>query len=171
MTDSSAPSSWIDRTSESLERRWNRLRPTTQDRLVGFSLVGFAGPVLAIALWLDPDPAGFGTHRQLGLGGCTVLQLTGWPCPMCGMTTCFTHMAHGQPIDAVLVQPFGVVLFASTVLLGAVGLAALAGRPYWRPLLAWVMRHEVPVAIGTLVGLSLGWVYKAVDMGLLGLGS
>ncbi len=171
MTDSSVSSSLLDRTTALAERRWNALHSGTQDRLVGGALVAFAGPVLAIAMWLDPDPAGFGTHRQLGLGGCTVLQLTGWPCPMCGMTTCFTHMAHGQPLDAIVVQPFGVVLFAATVLLGGVGISALAGRPYWRNLLALVMRHEVAVAVATLLGLSLGWVYKAVDMGLLTLGT
>jgi len=68
--------------------------------------------VLAIARHLQPDPAGVGTHTQLGLGRCPVLALTGYPCPMCGMTTTFALMADLRPVDAALNQPFGVVLFS-----------------------------------------------------------
>ena len=52
-------------------------RPT--NRAIGL-LIGLpCATVLGIAMWLTPAPAGFGTHMQLGLGGCTMLTLTGWP--------------------------------------------------------------------------------------------
>ena len=33
--------------------------------------------VLGVAAWLKPDPRGFGTHQQLGLGKCGMLVTTG----------------------------------------------------------------------------------------------
>ncbi len=147
---------------------WASWSAAAQDRIVGASLVLCTGPVLGLAMWLEPDPAGVGTHRQLGLGGCTVLTLTGWPCPMCGMTTTFTHMAHLEPIAALITQPFGVVLFSVTVAAFVVGMGSLLGRPWWRTVLAFLLRHEVPIAAGTLIGMAAGWVYKSAVMGLFG---
>ncbi len=152
--------------TDRLYEHWVGLPPSVQDRLVAAALIVTSAPVLGIAAWLEPDPAGVGTHKQLGLGGCTVLTLTGWPCPMCGMTTCFTHMAHFEPWAAGLVQPFGVLLFAATVLIFLVGGASLFDGRVWRRSLAFLLRHEVPVAAGTLIGMVGGWLYKCVAMGL-----
>ena len=154
--------------TERFARRWAEIGATLQNRLVGLVLVAGSGPVLAIASWLEPDPAGVGTHKQLGLGGCTVLTLVGWPCPMCGMTTCFTHMAHFEPSEAVQVQPFGVVLFMITLMMFVVGVSALANSELWRRMARVVLRYEVPVAAGILIGMAAGWLYKCFAMGLLG---
>lgn len=150
-------------------RVWWAARPErVQDRLVGAMLGLPAATVITIASLLTADPLGHGTHKQLGLGGCTILTLTGWPCPMCGMTTCFTHMAHFSLVDAARVQPFGVVLFAATVVLAVVGLGDLVWpRGRWRRLLAAAMRNEVALASGLLIGMALGWAYKVVEMGIL----
>ena len=86
-----------------------------KDRLISLALGIPAWVVLGIAVYLEPETKGFGTHQQLGLGSCTVLTLTGYPCPMCGMTTTFTHMAHLSPWMAFKTQPFGVVLFLGTL--------------------------------------------------------
>ena len=146
---------------------WERRTASLQDRIVGGVLAVPTGGVLAVARVLTPAADGVGTHTQLGLGGCTVLALTGQPCPMCGMTTTFSHLAHLQPIEAMVNQPFGVVLFSCTVALFAVGLADLLHpRARWRRLLELTVRNEVWVAGGMLVGLALGWVYKVVKMGL-----
>lgn len=135
---------------------------------MGLVLVGASAPVLGLAAWLEPDPAGVGTHRQLGLGGCTILTWTGWPCPMCGMTTCFTHMAHADPLAAAITQPFGVVLFMATVVAFITGLGGLSGRSWWRRVGAFMLEHEVPIAAGTLIGMAAGWLYKCVAMGTFG---
>ena len=146
--------------------RWWRARSNAaQDRPVGAVLALPTGAVLGIAGWLTPAAEGVGTHKQLGLGGCTVLSLTGYPCPMCGMTTTFTHMAHLSPLDALVTQPFGVVLFLATLSLFVIGAADLiAARGLWRRLLAWVDRHEVRLAAGLLGGLGAGWIYKLAVM-------
>jgi len=140
---------------------WRRLSSQGQDRLVGLTLALPTGLVLAIARWLTPAIEGVGTHKQLGLGGCTVLTLTGYPCPMCGMTTTFTHLAHLEPLAALATQPFGVVLFSATVVIFSIATADLiapAGR--WRRAMGWLERREGWMAGGLLAGLALGWIYK-----------
>jgi hypothetical protein len=147
-----APGSWFA-----------RLSSAAQDRLVGLALFLPTGTVLGIALSLTPDPAGMGTHRQLGLGGCAILTMTGFPCPMCGMTTTFTHLAHLHLIEGTINQPFGLFLFLATVLGAVVGFLDLvkpASR--WRRVLGWVDRRETALAVFLLSGMGLGWIYKVV---------
>lgn len=132
-----------------------------QNRMVGLLLAGPTGLVLAIARALTPDPAGVGTHRQLGLGGCALLTFTGTPCPMCGMTTTFSHLAHLEIWQGVINQPFGLILFALTVLSFSVGAYdLLTGVGLWRRLLRVVERWETHVAVALMIGLILGWTYK-----------
>lgn len=133
------------------------------NRVVGLLLALPSSLVIAIALWLTPSDKGYGTHTQLGLGGCTMMTLTGWPCPMCGMTTTFTLMAHARPIDAFFTQPFGVILFSVTAIAAAVGwIDAISAVGVNRRVLRWIGRWEQKLAIGLLVGMMLGWVYKMV---------
>ena len=66
--------------------------------------------VLAIARWLPPDRRGFGTHEGLGLPPCGLIMTSGLPCPSCGMTTSFSLMMHGRPVDAIVAQPAGALL-------------------------------------------------------------
>jgi hypothetical protein len=120
-----------------------------------------ASAVLLIARWLDPDPRGFGTHTQLGLGACTLMQATGYPCPMCGMTTTFALLAEGRLPEAIQNQPFGLVLFAATALAAALGLADLGvARGAIERGMALLSRWERAAAWGLLGGLALGWIYK-----------
>ena len=81
--------------------------------------------VLGVALSLEPDPRGLGTHEQLGLPPCGFAELfDGAPCPSCGFTTTFVLAAHGRVGEAVGNQPFGFVLFVAAALLVPVGAAA-----------------------------------------------
>ncbi len=76
-------------------------------------LVLFALPlaVIVTASTLTPNPIGHSTHTQLGLPPCGFLLLTGVPCPGCGLTTAFAHMANFDPIGAASANPFGIPLF------------------------------------------------------------
>ena len=142
-------------------RRFREAPGAVQDRVIGATLAVPAAVVLGTALWLEPDPSGVGTHQQLGLGGCTVLTTFGVPCPMCGMTTTFTHLAHLHVVDGVVNQPFGVVLFGLTVLgllTGAADLVRPAGR--WRRLIAVVDQNEGTIASVILLGMFGGWAWK-----------
>jgi len=143
-----------------------RLETAAGQRLLSlfFGLPSWA--VLGIAVYLTPDARGYGTHQQLGLSTCTLMQLTGYPCPMCGMTTCFTHMAHLEPVGAVVAQPFGVVLFLTTLLFASIAAVELVSpRRRWQRLWAWVSPREAKVAVGLILGLTAGWAYKLWQLG------
>lgn len=67
--------------------------------------------VTLIAAILRPDPAGHGTHQQLGLPPCPSVILFGRPCPGCGLTTGFSHVVHGHFAEAMHVHPFAIALY------------------------------------------------------------
>jgi len=87
-----------------------RVAHPNRERLVSFGLFLACTGLLALAAWLSPDPAGHGTHTQLGLPPCGFLERTGMPCLSCGMTTAVTHAAHGQILTAFYTQPFAAAL-------------------------------------------------------------
>jgi hypothetical protein len=71
--------------------------------------------VFAIAFWLNPyDEAGqarrMETHRQLGLPPCTFKDMTGLPCPSCGMTSSFALLVHGDVMNSLRANAVGTLL-------------------------------------------------------------
>ncbi len=127
-------------------------------RAWGGILAGCGLAVLLLAGWLTPSDGGVGTHRQLGLPVCGLLQTTGVPCPTCGMTTAFSHTVRGQWISAFIAQPAGFLICLS--MMGAVGisLSVLVTGKTWR--LNWF--RVTPIRLSVLVvGLLLGgWGFK-----------
>lgn len=111
--------------------------------------LGAAG-LLGIALMLKPDPAGHGTHEQLGLMRCSWIALFEFPCPTCGMTTAFAHAVHGDLAASFMAQPAGFLLAIAT---GAAGLAGL-----------YVLLTGVSLGgmLGRLVGARLAWIAVAI---------
>ena len=65
-------------------------------RAVLFAWATFLIAGFTLARSLEPDPRGFGTHRQIGLPECTFRLLFSKPCPGCGMTTSFSHFVRGE---------------------------------------------------------------------------
>ena len=127
---------------------------------LGLSLASVLG-LLALRFLTSPDPRGHGTHEQLGLPACTLMQLTGFPCPGCGVTTAMSHLAHGQWRAAIVAQPVGLLLaLAGTCALAwslfetARGGDAWASlRRVWRPWMSW--------SVGA--ALLASWIYKIAD--------
>ena len=117
--------------------------------------------VLAIARSLTPSVSGVGTHTQLGLEPCIMLSSLGIPCPMCGMTTTFSLMAHYRPVDAFLNQPFGVVLFLITGLVAVYSLLELMNptRRWWK-LYLWIANKDISVLVAFFLGFTGAWLYK-----------
>jgi len=97
--------------------RKTRRELTRKDRLLA-GLVG-AGifVVFGIAVWLTPDPRGFGTHQQLGMPPCTFRTLTGVNCPHCGLTTSFSWFVRGQFQQSMQANPAGLMLAVVSVLI------------------------------------------------------
>ncbi|MCA9567665.1 MAG: hypothetical protein KC656_07475, partial [Myxococcales bacterium] len=71
---------------QALERRghaaWRAIPEPLRTRVVPALVAGSTGIVLGLSAWLTPNPTGHATHLQLGLSPCTILTLTGYPCPV-----------------------------------------------------------------------------------------
>src|SRR5687768_6481571 len=80
--------------------------------------------VTVVALFLQPDASGHGTHMQLGLPPCPSMLSFGKPCPGCGLTTSFVAFIHGQWCTTFAAHPLGPLLYA---VLTVVGLGGLTG--------------------------------------------
>jgi hypothetical protein len=131
---------------------------TRLSRSIWLVLFAAGSAVLVTALALSPDPAGHGTHTQLGLPPCGFLLVTGLPCPGCGLTTSFAHMIRLQVAGAFGANPFGVLLFCVTV--AGVGISAV-GMTRSLPVVRTLDRlHFEKVMIVLGVAALLAWVSR-----------
>lgn len=133
-------------------------------------LFGSLGALLifvALALWIHPDPRGFGTHEQLGLPACRMIDWTGIPCPGCGVTTSVALFAHGHFREAFHNQPLGFLVgFAIPLCAAWTSTRHLSGRDLVRDL--QILRVK-PFVILLFVAVLLPWLYKiAVVKGWMG---
>ncbi len=134
------------------------------DRLANAVWSGFFLSPIALATYLKPSADGFGTHQQLGLPPCTFLFMTGFPCPFCGMTTSWTHAAHGDVMTSISTQPMGFVLFVIALLLALyTGLNAILGRERFR-FERVLVRVPARAWWSGLVALLAAWIYKSASI-------
>jgi len=85
------------------------------------------GAVIALSALL-PSPQ---NGAILGLPSlCPFYNLSGLPCPGCGLTRAFVCCAHGQLAAAWEWHPLGPFLFGATLFYA---LSALLGRAVWQP--------------------------------------
>lgn len=114
--------------------------------------------VLGLAMWLEADRRGVGTHEQLGLPPCGFVEMFDIPCPSCGFTTTYTLAAHGRFIDAAVNQPFGLFLFVLTALAVPAGVIAAARNvSLLDATVRWPWNR---IMLGLLVGWLACWGYK-----------
>ena len=137
--------------------RLTAVRPTRARLVAGLVLVACLA-VLAVAAWLEPDPAGYGTHRQLGFRGCGMMATTGVPCPTCGMTTAFSLAIRGRWIEAVKAQAAGTLLVAAVGLTCAVSCSVLLTGKVW--LVNWFRVSAVKLVFLSLAILLTAWIVK-----------
>jgi hypothetical protein len=76
--------------------------------LVVWSLFLVSGFALAVSL--EPDSRGYGTHQRLGLPPCTFQSMFNLPCPSCGMTTSFANFVRGRFRQAADANSAGLML-------------------------------------------------------------
>lgn len=122
--------------------------------LAGITLVG----MLVMAFFLEPDERGYGTHEKLGLQPCLPMEVYGFPCPGCGVTTSVTHALHGDALGSIRVQPFGFLLVVVSIVFVVWAAAGqLRGRDLWIELHTRDWFRWGTTGIGAMV---LAWVYK-----------
>lgn len=133
-----------------------------QTRLIAALLFGASMGLLLLSLWLHPSDGGVGTHKQLGLPACGLLEATGMPCATCGMTTSFSLAAHGRLIASFLNQPGGALLAILTSMVAvASGFTLITGVSLWM-MAAGLFRPSVFIYAG--VFFALAWLYKIVSV-------
>jgi len=86
--------------------------------------------LLATAAALTPSDDGYGTHRQLGFPPCSFMVMFGRRCPSCGMTTSWSLLMHGRPIDAARANGGGALLGILALTLGP-WMTASGARGRW----------------------------------------
>lgn len=139
--------------------RYRTQRPGAARAAAGGVFLACAA-VLATAAWLKPDPSGMGTHQQLGMFPCSLVYITGYPCPTCGMTTAFAHAVRGHVFRAFHAHPGGFVLALVTAVVGAAALSVLlTGKTVG---VNWYRVSPGRVVLAIVVVLLGGWLYKIV---------
>ena len=121
--------------------------------------------VLGTAAWLNADRAGMGTHQQLGLAPCGFLVGTGLPCATCGMTTAFTHAAHGNLLQSFLTQPAGMLLCLILAIMTVLSSYTLMVGISLLPILKMFWRPRSFLFGGILIGMAWGYKILIVIMG------
>jgi len=116
--------------------------------------------MIVLGTFISPDDRGYGTHEKLGLPACAMMEITGIPCPGCGVTTSVALAANGRFLDSFINQPFG--------LLCAIGGVIFALWAFWshvrgRDIYATVREFRLGRwSLWLGVAMAIAWVYKIV---------
>lgn len=132
------------------------LEPVTSRRSLAGQLMVFCCwlAITAVGAFLTPDPAGHGTHTQLGLPPCPSVLIFDRPCPGCGLTTSFTSTIHGDLPSAFSAHPLGPFLYL-----------ALTGYS-WFALARFLQRRRIDTS-----SRPLSWALAAVAVAVFGFGA
>ncbi len=127
-------------------------------RLLAGGIAALCAGVLVTASALAADEAGHGTHEQLGLPPCIWAVTFDAPCVTCGMTTAFTHAAHGELWTSLLTQPLGMILSVGAAAVFWIGLfVAITGSRLGEHAVRLV-NARILIILAVLAGAA--WAYK-----------
>lgn len=124
------------------------------NRVFSVTLLVGAALVLVLSFLLTPSPSGIGTHCRLLGVPCLFHHFTGLPCPFCGMTTAFAHMARGEIAGAFSAHVLGPALYVLTWAAGVLGAIGLI-RGRW-PLPAFAMSSRFNQVV--IVVILAAWI-------------
>lgn len=128
-------------------------RRPAKAHLDSFQYLGLFGAVAYAAVALLPWWGG-------DLALCPWKFRTGWPCPACGVTTCFSEVLRGRIPSACLASPLGVLLTAAVLwALADLALARLFNRNPYRLRCSSGEKAACVLACAALV--LLNWLYLA----------
>jgi Protein of unknown function (DUF2752) len=125
--------------------------------VLGFAFAAIA-VVVVLAIVVEPDPRGFGTHERLGLPPCKPMEWWNVPCPGCGVTTSVALAGHGHFWASIHNQPFGFVTAIGLPLFGLWAIVtALRGKNLASELSRWRVGWWGIALVAVMV---LSWGYK-----------
>ncbi len=115
------------------------------------TLAGLSIVFITSAVWLPPDDPTFVL--------CPFRFLTGLPCPGCGMTRAFCHLAHGHFITALQFNPFSPFVFLLAIIAWLKAAAVLFDLQTLRAKLS-VLRFPPRAGKFALVLVVIWWVAR-----------
>ncbi len=127
----------------------------------GILLVGGMGlvAVFTLAVMLNPynedgTPKRQETHRTppLNLPPCDFQSRTGLPCPSCGMTTSFSLLMHGDPLNSMRANWVGTLLATYCLFLVPWSFGSVILK---RPLFVLSLERMVAISIFTFLAILL----------------
>src|SRR5207247_9298414 len=125
----------------------------------GFALAVYLNPYKDGRVWYE------GTHQQLGLPTCTFKEVTGVPCPACGMTSSFALLVRGDMVNSLRANAAGTVL--ALLLLAVIPwsiVSALCGRWLFFRRVEWVL---VRVVVAFMSFLLVRWGVVLLELKFL----
>jgi hypothetical protein len=133
-----------------------------QRRFIGAAVLLAAGFVVAFLLEPGTLSRISGTH----ISACPFRNLTGLPCPGCGMTRAFHHLTHGHVAEALRYNPLSIILFGAAVveLVNSVVGAVRRGRPlfFWTRWLETrtgrILSYALVVLVFLFGGARIAWI-------------
>ena len=94
---------------------------------------------------------------------CLFHDLTGWPCPLCGLSRTFRSMAAGDWHFAFYNSPLGVVLYILTGIVFAWNLTGLlVGVTIGPPTKARRFLHSTRFFVLTAALVTANWLYRII---------
>jgi hypothetical protein len=129
-------------------------------RLVAMAVLGACIAIWCAAAYLKPAVAGIGTHQQLGMAPCSLITMTGYPCPTCGMTTAFAWAIRGKFLASFAAQPVGFLLAILTAITAVQAVYVLSRGKMWT--LNWYRTTPFRLAAFSVAVVLGGWIYKVI---------
>lgn len=115
-------------------KNWPLFAADTRGELRTFQIIALAGIAFAFLVPQKLD----------AISLCYFYNITGLPCPGCGLTRSVTRTLHLDPASAFFLNPFGSPI--------AVGMAFFAASAFVRPLAAWFEARRRGISYALLVG-------------------
>jgi hypothetical protein len=114
---------------------------------VGMLLLGLGALVASLVFYPGGDEWTYIAGHRFG-AGCTFLESTGHPCPSCGMTRSWVHLARGDVLRAFSYSPAGAILLLWLLFAGVLGAVRLVTRDHRR----WQLPYNA------VAGFALFWM-------------
>jgi len=98
---------------------------------------------------------------KIGLGVCAFKEMTGLPCPGCGLTRSFISISHGQFAEAFRMHPLGPFIYlALGFYMVKWGVEAALGKPIAGGI---ENRFRVPVLWGFIALMLVIWLARLIS--------